>query len=91
MPMTMAHRFRRPDVIDRVWLVAGDGRWYSRAGLIERTRFEAEEVAAALHFLVRYGFAESSTAGEERFRMITDGPSPMEAANLLHFVEIEVE
>jgi hypothetical protein len=44
---------------------------------------------AALHFLVKYGFAESSTAGEERFRMITHGPSPSEAANLLRAVAIE--
>jgi hypothetical protein len=38
---------------------------------------------AALRFLVKYGFAESSTAKEGKFRMITDGPSPAEAAKVL--------
>jgi hypothetical protein len=38
---------------------------------------------AALRFLVKYGFAESSTAKEGRFRMITHGPSPAEAAKVL--------
>jgi hypothetical protein len=38
---------------------------------------------AALRFLVKYGFAESSTAKEGRFRMITHGPSPAEAAKIL--------
>jgi len=38
---------------------------------------------AALRFLVKYGFAESSTAKEGRFRTITDGPSPAEAAKIL--------
>ena len=85
----MAHRFPRPDVIERVWSLARDGRWHSRGSLVERSRFGAEEVAAALHFLVRYDFAETSTVREERFRMISDGPSPMEAANLLRVVEIE--
>jgi len=76
-------RFTRADVIDTVWSTAADGDWHSRRGLVELTRFEGEEIAAALRFLVKYGFAESSIAGEERFRMITDGPSPLEAAKIL--------
>jgi len=79
----MAYRVPRAGVIDRVWLAAEDGRWHSRRGLVQRTGFEGEEVTAALRFLVKYGFAESSFAGEQRFRMVIDGPSPMEAANLL--------
>jgi hypothetical protein len=38
---------------------------------------------AALRFLVKHGFAEPSTAKEGRFKMITDGPSPAEAAKIL--------
>jgi hypothetical protein len=38
---------------------------------------------AALRFLVKYGFAESSTAKEERYRIITGGPCPAEAAKVL--------
>jgi len=73
----------RADVVDRVWLAAADGRWHSQRGLVQQTRFEGEEVTAALHFLVKYGFAESSVLGRESYRMITDGPSPAEAAKVL--------
>jgi len=48
-----------------------------------------EEIAAALRFLVKYGFAESSSAEEGRYRMITRGPSPFDAANLLRAVANE--
>ncbi len=85
----MAHRFPRRGVIDKIWSIAADGRWHSRRSLIDQIPFKATEVVAALDFLVKYGFAESSTAGEEKFRMITDGPSPMEAANLLRAVQID--
>ena len=77
------------DVVDAVWLAAVDGRWLSRRGLVHKTRFNEEEIAAALRFLVKYGFAESSPAKEKRFRMITHGPSPSEAVNLLRAVAIE--
>lgn len=87
----MAYRFPRPDVIDKIWLAAGDGRWHSLRALTEQTQLEVDEVAVALHFLVRYGFAEPSFGGEERFRIIMDGPSPMEAADLLHVIEIEAD
>ena len=79
----MAYQVLRADVIDRVWMVAADGRWHSRRGLAQQTQLEGEEIMAALRFLVKYGFAESSTAKEERFRMITNGPSPAEAAKIL--------
>jgi hypothetical protein len=81
--------FSSCDIIDGVWLAAADGRWLSESGLVHKTRFKEEEIVAALHFLVKYGFAESSTAGEKRFRMITHGPSPFEAVNLLRAVAIE--
>ena len=87
----MAFHVPRASVIDRVWLVASDGRWHSRRDLVQQTRFDGEEIKAALRFLVKYGFAESSIAGQEKFRMITDGPSPMEAANLLRAVEQQAD
>jgi len=87
--VTNGCRFPRSDVVDGVWLAAADGRWRSQRGLAHKTRFKEEEITAALHFLVKYGFAEWSTAGEERFRMITYGPSPFEAVNLLRAVAIE--
>ena len=79
----MAYQVSRADVIDRVWMVAADGRWHSRRGLAQKTQLDREEVMAALRFLVKHGFAESSTAKEGKFRMITDGPSPAEAAKIL--------
>jgi hypothetical protein len=79
----MACRFPRYEVVDRVWLAAADGRGRSQRDLVHKTRFKEEEIAAALRFLVKYDFAESSSAEEERYRMITHAPSPFEAANLL--------
>lgn len=38
-----------------------------------------------MDFLVRYGFGESSVAGE-MFRVIADCPSPGDAANVLRSV-----
>jgi hypothetical protein len=85
----MSYGFPRCDIVDGVWRAAADGRWRSQRGLVHKTRFNEEEIAAALRFLVKYGFAESSPAKEKRFRMITHGPSPFEAANLLRAVAIE--
>ena len=79
----MACRFPRSGLVDWVWLAAADGRWRSQRDLVSKTRFKEEEIAAALRFLVKYGFAESSYAEEERYRMIAHAPSPFEAANLL--------
>jgi hypothetical protein len=77
----------RPDVIDRVWSVASDGQWHSRRTLVSQIAFAASEITAAVSFLVKYGFAESSGVGEERFKIFTTGPSPKEAASLLGVVE----
>jgi hypothetical protein len=79
----MAYQVLRADMIDRVWMVAADGRWHSRRGLAQQTQLDGEEIMAALRFLVKYGFAESSTAKEGRYRIITGGPSPAEAAKVL--------
>jgi len=85
----MACRFPRSGVVDGVWLAAADGRWRSQRDLVHKTTFKEEEIAAALCFLVKYGFAESSYAEEEMYRMITHAPSPFEAANLLRAVAYE--
>ena len=87
--VTNGQPFSSLDVVDGVWLAAADGRWRSQRGLVHKTRFKEEEITAALHFLVKYGFAEWTTEGEKRFRMITNGPSPFEAVNLLRTVAIE--
>jgi len=79
----MAYQVPRADMIDRVWMIAADGRWHSRRGLAHQTQLDGEEIMAALRFLVKYGFAESSTAKEERYRIIPGGPSPAEAAKVL--------
>jgi hypothetical protein len=83
----MAYQVPRAEVVDRVWMVAADGRWHSRRGLAQQTQLDGEDIMAALRFLVKYGFAEPSTAGERRFRMITDGPSPSETARILQAVD----
>jgi hypothetical protein len=87
--VTNGQPFSSLDVVDGVWLAAADGRWRSQRGLVHKTRFKEEEITAALHFLVKYGFAEWTTEGEKRFRIITNGPSPFEAVNLLRTVAIE--
>jgi hypothetical protein len=83
----MTYQVPRADVIDRVWLVAADGRWHSRRGLAQQTQLDGEEIMAALRFLVKHGFAESSTAKEGKFRTIMGGPSPAEAAKILWALE----
>jgi hypothetical protein len=85
----MACRSPRSEVVDWVWVAAAGGRWHSQRDLVHRTGFNEEEIVAALRFLVKYGFAESSFAEEERYRMITHAPSPSEAANLLRVVASE--
>jgi hypothetical protein len=85
----MACRSPRSEVVDWVWLAAADGRWRSQRDLVHKTGFKEEEIAAALRFLVKYGFAQSSFAEESRYRMITHAPSPFEAANLLRAVASE--
>jgi len=79
-------RFTRADVIGTVWNAAADGEWHLRRSLIDHISFEPEEILAALDFLVKYGFAQSATLEEEAFRMITNGPSPMEAAEILRIL-----
>jgi hypothetical protein len=82
----------RVDAIEIVWSTLADCCWHSRNSIIKRIpALRSTEVIAALDFLMRYGFVESSTPDQERLRMITDGPSPMEAADLLRAVGLETE
>jgi hypothetical protein len=70
-------------VVDAVWLAAKDGHWRTRDELVREVRFKAEEVAAAISLLAKYGFAESSVIEEETFRMIVGCPPPREVATVL--------
>jgi hypothetical protein len=79
----MVNEFSPVGVVDVVWTAAGDGRWHARRRIAEEVPFEAEEVTAALDFLVRYGFAQSSPLDGKRFKIVMGGPSPMEAAKIL--------
>jgi hypothetical protein len=82
----------RVDAIAKVWSTLADGRWHSRRSIIKRIKaLRSPQVIAALDFLTRYGFVESSTADQERLRMVTDGLSPMEAARLLRIVGLETD
>jgi len=47
---------------------------------VKRPRFRAEEVATALEFLVKYGFAKSSDARGTRFRVVGGSPAPRDVA-----------
>lgn len=92
MCSSMMRAPRRVNAIEIVWLMLADGCWHSRSSIIKRIPpLRSTEVTAALDFLMRYGFVESSTPGQERLRMITDGPSPMEAVDLLRAVGIETD
>jgi len=74
----------RIGVVDAVWSVARDGDWHTQSSFAKRTSFRDDDVARALDFLVKYGFAMSSLSVERRFKTIADGPSPMKAAEILH-------
>ena len=47
---------------------------------MKRPRFRAEEVATALEFSVKYGFAKSSDALGTRFRVAGGSPAPRDVA-----------
>jgi hypothetical protein len=90
--LTMMGALCRVDAIQMVWSAVADGYWHSRLSIIDRIpALESAEVISVLDFFVKYGFAESSIAGEERLRLITDGPSPIEAAGLLRIVGLETD
>ena len=73
---------RFASVVDELWSLTGDGRWHSTRALAQRSAFRSEVVTAALSFLVKYGFVQSSGDVEMRVRM-AGGPSPGEVAKVL--------
>jgi hypothetical protein len=70
-------------LVDAVWLAAKDGHWRTLDELLREVPFKAEEVAAAISLLAKYGFAESSAVEEETFRIIVGCPPPKEVAAVL--------
>ena len=73
----------RIGVVDAVWLVGRDGRWHTQSDFAKRAGFRDDDVAGVLDFLVKYGFAQSSSPAERKFKRIMNGPSPMKAAEIL--------
>ena len=66
----MVNQFSPAGVVDAVWAAANDGRWHTRRRIAEELPFDAEEVTAALDFLVRYGFAQPSPPDGKRFKIV---------------------
>jgi DNA-binding transcriptional regulator YhcF (GntR family) len=73
---------RLANVVDEVWSLTVDGRWHSRKTLAEESSFDPSAVNAALSFLVRYGFVQSSGEAGMRVRAV-GGPSPKETVRML--------
>jgi hypothetical protein len=69
-------------VVDELWSLTGDGRWHSTRTLVRESSFGPEAVNAALDFLVKYGFVQSSGDVEMRVRL-AGGPSPSEVVRVL--------
>jgi hypothetical protein len=78
----MVRLARFASVVDELWSLGGDGRWHSTRTLVKRSSFNSEVVNAALEFLVKYGFVQSSGDAEMRVRM-AGGPAPGEVARVL--------
>jgi len=70
------------NVVDEVWSITSDGKWHSRKTLARKSAFKPSRVNAALGFLVKYGFVQSSRGGEIRVKAVA-GPSPKEVASVL--------
>ena len=70
------------NVVDEVWSMTSDGRWHSRKALARESSFKPQAVNAALGFLVKYGFVQSSGEAGIRLRVV-QGPSPLEIARAL--------
>ena len=70
-------------VVDFVWLMGRDGQWHSQKQLTKHKPFSPEHVAAAVNFLVTYGFAESTNKRGGRFRLVRGSPHPRDVAKVL--------
>ena len=78
------------NVVDEVWSMTSDGRWHSRKALARKSAFKPSTVNAALGFLVKYGFIQSSGGARIRVRVVR-GPSPKEVASMLLGVAFDDE
>lgn len=74
------------DVIQRVWLVGRDRGWHSPEELAEMLPLNTRIVEAALDFLVKYGFAETSGGTARKVRINPFTPSPCELARFVRSI-----
>ena len=81
---------RLATVVDELWFLTRDGRWHTRQDLTRKSSFDPEAVNAALGFLVKYGFAQSSEGAEMMIR-VTGGPSPNDVASVLSVLALNNE
>jgi hypothetical protein len=81
---------RLATVVDELWLLTRDGRWHTKRDLTRKSSFKPEAVNAALGFLVKYGFAQSSGQAEMMIR-VTGGPSPNDVASVLSHLALGSE
>jgi hypothetical protein len=77
-------------VVDELWSLTRDGRWHTRRALTRESSFNPQVVNAALAFLAKYGFIESSGEAEMRIRG-SEGPSPNEVAKALSVLAFDNE
>jgi len=70
-------------LVDAIWAAACDARWHTLEEMAKRVHSPDEEIALAVNFLERYGFARSSLTDKGRFRINPGAPSPMETAHSL--------
>jgi hypothetical protein len=73
-------------LVDAVWAAAKDGRWYTIRDLAKRVPGSGASLVNAVRFLLKYGFAEVSPSGGERFRMIDGCPPPSKVADGLRSI-----
>jgi len=73
----------RVEPIDSVWNFLSDGRWHTLGELATRLELNREEIREIAHFLVRYGFGETTVFRQESFRLSGYGPSPKVVAWIL--------
>jgi hypothetical protein len=79
----VASRSLRGAPVDSVWKFLSDGRWHTLGELATRLELNREEIREIAHFLVRYGFGETTVFRQESFRLSGYGPSPKVVAWIL--------
>jgi hypothetical protein len=79
----MVKTLHEANLLEMVWAIIRDGRWHSRRSISKRIPARKGDVGAALDFMAKYGFTDSSAGREEKYKLVADGPSPDEVAWLL--------